>query len=558
MSTVRTKRHRDTGALTRRECLRMGAVSLAACGLPRLLYAAPNGHATQPATSLAGTPPGGAYTLVDLPDPAIVEAYRHAAVRNVLAAVNPKVFFGYWSVCADGQGFGYGCTYPSLDGHQLTDALLCLDQVDVVKANWDYVRTFQRPNGQLPIAVLKGMKEVGGKPLDPNGGLYTHWVPGDPLRALGGTTYIQNADVIFRRTRDEHWLAAQLESINRAADFLGSLTTAEGRVGGAGYYIERPTRIEYDGVTQGHAADAFERAAALNRLAGDERAARRYGELAERITAHFRRAFWAGDHCVEYIHPERGPIAHHGLTDVDWTALATGIASPQQQATLWPALKDEKDFHYGGMPTGISTRPQTYEKWESTTSELFDLAAMGRTWYLECWARARMNDGDGIVDTLRRVARAGREGGYYWRERYHTDGKGGYSADGAQKYCEYPANFIRIVQRFVLGVEHRLDGSLALAPNVPAGFWDAGFGQTISWPGRTLSYRMRRDQISGAYTGTTAQRVCVRFQPQRVDARLRLSIDGQPSQARREDRFIVMDLPAAGEPCRFVLAQESA
>jgi len=27
-------------------------------------------------------------------------------------------------------------------------------------------------------------------------------------------------------------------------------------VGGAGYYVERPTRVEYDGVTQGHAVDA--------------------------------------------------------------------------------------------------------------------------------------------------------------------------------------------------------------------------------------------------------------------------------------------------------------
>jgi len=59
-----------------------------------------------------------------LPDPLIVEAYRKAADQNVVAAVNPKVFPGYFSVCADGHGFGYGNTYPSLDGHQMSDALL--------------------------------------------------------------------------------------------------------------------------------------------------------------------------------------------------------------------------------------------------------------------------------------------------------------------------------------------------------------------------------------------------------------------------------------------------
>jgi len=80
---------------------------------------------------------------LDLPDGDLVVAYQQAAAKNVLAAVNPKVFFGYWSVCADGKGFGYGNTYPSLDGHQLTDALLWLGQFDVVRANWDYVRSFQ-------------------------------------------------------------------------------------------------------------------------------------------------------------------------------------------------------------------------------------------------------------------------------------------------------------------------------------------------------------------------------------------------------------------------------
>ena len=248
---------------------------------------------------------------VELPDAEIAVAYQRAAEQNVLAAVNPKVFAGYWSVCADGQGFGCGNTYPSLDGHQMTDALLFLGQVETVQANWDYVLSFQRPNGQLPLAILPAA--AGGKlpydtPVDANGGLYKHWVPGDPLRALAGPTYIQNADVIFRRTGDRAWLAAQLASINLAADYLAGLTREDGAVGGAGYYIERPTRIEYDGVTQCHAADAFRRVAELNRVLGHDDAARRYQGLADRVRAHFRKAFWVEDkgHFAEYIHPTRG------------------------------------------------------------------------------------------------------------------------------------------------------------------------------------------------------------------------------------------------------------
>jgi len=491
---------------------------------------------------------------ITLPDEEIAVAYRKAATQNVLAAVNPKVFFGYWSVCADGVGFGHGNTYPALDGHQMADALLWLGRIDVVKANWGYVRSFQRPNGQLPFAILPSMagQEIGPEgcraPVDANGGLYRHWVPADPLRALGYPTYIQNADVIFRWTQDRDWLAGQLPSINLAADFLASLTTPDGAVAGAGYYVERPTRVEYDGVAQCHAVDAFRRIAGLNTIAGNPEAAARYSQLAGQIEAHFRTRFWAKDHFAEYIHPERGVVATHGLTDVDWSAIATGIAGAEQRAILWPQLKDEKRFRYGGMPTGIATRPDTYEDWEFAYDDRMDLAAMGRVWYLECWARARMGDGEGLVDAIRRVCAVGRENGYYWRERYGD--QGGF---GAEKYCEYPANLIRIIQRFLLGVEHRLDGGLALAPTVPDAFWEAGFGQTLSWRERRLSYRMQRNRMKGHYAGRCAQALRVKFRAPLREGAIRVEIEGRQADFRIEDGWTVFVLPTAPleQPCRF-------
>ncbi len=506
-------------------------------------------------TCMAAQPaePRKTVSALDLPDAEIVTAYQRAATQNVLAAVNPKVFYGYWCVCADGVGFGYGNTYFG-DGHQMTDALLFLGQADVVKANWDYARKFQRPDGQLPGAVLPaGAGQMIGPPamqskIDANGGLYRHWVPGDPLRALANSTHIQNADMIYRYTQDRKWLLQRLPSINLAADFLASLTDGDGAVRGAGYYIERPVRIEFDGVTQCHAVDAFRRVAALNGLAGEHEAARRYQKLADRIGAHFRNAFWVKDQFAEYIHPQRGIIVKHGLTDVDWCAIATGVANAEQIATLWPRLKDEKRFYYGGMPTGIATLPETYESWEFTFNDRMDLAAMGRVWYLECWARARMGDARGLVESIRKVCQVGKESGYYWRERYTA--KGGH---GVEKYCEYPANLIRVVQRFLLGVEFGLDGTLVVAPVAPDDFWDSGFGQTLAWRGRTLSYRMGRDRMSGDYCGEGPQRLCVRFPHPGREAAARATINGRPAETTVDGDKLVVLLPTASveQPCHF-------
>ena len=159
-----------------RELLQRTTRTCAGLGLGWL--AGPSGLATAPADTDAPNPgadrpptstDASRANALSLPDADIVSAFARAATQNVLAAVDPSVFFGYWSVCADREGFGCGNTYPSLDGHQMTDALLWLGQVEVVKANWDYVRSFQKPNGRLPLAILPGATAVYGQPVEPNG-----------------------------------------------------------------------------------------------------------------------------------------------------------------------------------------------------------------------------------------------------------------------------------------------------------------------------------------------------------------------------------------------------
>ncbi len=382
------------------------------------------------------------------------------------------------------------------------------------------------------------------------------------MQALADPTYIQNADDIFRMSLDRKWLVAQLPSVNLSADHLASLVTEDGRVKGAGYYVEMPARVESDGVAQCYAVDAFRRVAALNRVAGNAAKAGEYEAMAEHIRRFFAERFWVVEkgQFAEYWHPEKGFISNHGLTDVDWAAVALDVATPQQRDILWAKLKDEKGFYYGGMPTGIAARPGTYEEWEFTHPRRHDLAAMGRVWYLEAQARARMEDPDGLIDGLRKVAEVGRTNDYYWRERYQPDGKGGVVAAGPNTYCEYPANLIRIVERFLLGVELGLDGSVVLAPTVPWDWWLQGFGQSLRVRGRVLDYQMMHERVTGSYLGDGPQKLGLRLPWASDNVKIDVLIDGQAAGSVRErGGFVFFTLPAtAGEtPCKFEIGRST-
>ncbi|MBP6508659.1 MAG: hypothetical protein KA257_13945, partial [Opitutaceae bacterium] len=61
-----------------------------------------------------------------------------------------------------------------------------------------------------------------------------------------------------------------------------------------------------------------------------------------------------------------------------------------------------------------------------------------------------MGDQAGLLESLRQVTRVGRANNWSWYERYYSERTGDLSSYRINTYCEYPANFIRIVHRFVL------------------------------------------------------------------------------------------------------------
>ena len=111
------------------------------------------------------------------------------------------------------------------------------------------------------------------------------------------------------------------------------------------------------------------------------------------------------------------------------------------------------------------------------------------------------------------------------------------------------ANLIRIVQRFLLGVDLRLDGSLSLAPTAPAEFWKRGFGQRLAWRDRVLDYRMKRGRFTGRYSGGM-QEIMVRLDTVYSG---RVKVNGKTTTSETDGQMIRLTLPASAEskPCRF-------
>jgi hypothetical protein len=171
---------------------------------------------------------------------------------------------------------------------------------------------------------------------------------------------------------------------------------------------------------------------------------------ADRLTESFHATFWREDHFGEYLHPEHGLVDFHGLSDVNWAAVAFGLATDRKLELLWPRLLKEEGFWWGDMPTMNVSKPFAYEKWETdvplpvSMPRMNDIAAMGRAWYLEVVACQRMQEHQRLKESVHKVCQAAKADGY-WRERYHPQPDGTIKPGGAEKYCEYPAVLVRAV-----------------------------------------------------------------------------------------------------------------
>ncbi len=410
-------------------------------------------------------------------DPEIRAGVEAAVFKNLIPAATERVYPGHFTINADGGGYGSDSTWPGLDSWQMIGPYLQLERTRLVLDYFDFVRASQRKDGNIPFAIFNGNTRPGGclrglkypddlftfKPPKREGlpassqearqwiGLFEHWqTKGYPLSTLAPICYVLTAAEIFEATGSRSWLRERLDSVESAARFLLTLRKDSALIGGSGYYIEAPPREGCDGVAQCYAVQAFRQLASLCRAAGQTARQADWSSQADKLAEAFLGAFWRDDHFGEYVHPEHGLVDTHGLSDVNWGAVAFGLADERRLDRLWPRLMAEPAFWAGDMPTQVVTKPFAYEKWEFSRSvdcpadPLNDVAAMGRVWYLKALACRRMKARARLVDSVLKVCRAAKGDGY-WRERYHLKPDGSVSPDGSQKYCEYPAVLVRVV-----------------------------------------------------------------------------------------------------------------
>lgn len=413
----------------------------------------------------------------------ILRGTEAALEKTLMPALRERAYPGHFTVTAAGDSFGAETTWPGLDAWQLAGAYLLAGQVRAVLDSFDFIQASQRHDGNIPFAIFPGDEPPAGldtylrglkfpeavytyQPVVRSGqpdhatmaprkwiGLFTHWqTRANPLSVLGPICHLLTAHEIFAATRSADWLAEKSASLEATGTHLVSRIGSNGLMGGAGFYVESPPRDQWDGVTQCYAIQAFRHLGDLQGVLGklDRQAA--WHRQADALRSRFGEVFWHRDHFAEYVHPERGLVDDHGLSDVNWAAIGLGVATDEQIRVLWPILTRETAFWRGDMPTHVVTRPSAYEPWEMAeplpfeyTTPTYDVAAMGRVWHLEILACRRLGEAQRLRDSVVKVCRMGQQHGWLWHDRYHAGPGDTVKPGPVRGYCEYPAVLVRAV-----------------------------------------------------------------------------------------------------------------
>ena len=354
---------------------------------------------------------------------------------------------------------------------------LLLGRTRLVLDYFEFVRASQRKDGNIPFAIFTGNTRPGGclrglkypddvftyKPPKREGlpassqetrkwiGLFEHWqTKAYPLSTLAPVCYMLTAAEIFDATGSQPWLKERLGSVEAAAKYLLTRKSqrADRRLGVLHRSAAAGRLRRRDAVLRRPRLPRTGEAVPRGRRQASEAA---WSGHADKLAKTFMAAFWREDHFGEYVHPEHGLVDSHGLSDVNWAAVAFGVADGRKLERLWPRLMGEPAFWVGDMPTQLVTKPFTYEKWESTSRcrchrrpaqrrgrDGAGLVSGGHGLPADESPRAPGGFGAQSVPGRRKTAAIG-------ASAIILKPDGTVSPDGSQKYCEYAAVLVRVV-----------------------------------------------------------------------------------------------------------------
>ncbi|MBL9139063.1 MAG: discoidin domain-containing protein [Verrucomicrobiales bacterium] len=239
----------------------------------------------------------------------------------------------------------------------------------------------------------------------------------------------------------------------------------------------------------------------------------------------------------------------HGMTDTSMAMVAFGVADTVRAERVWQHFRQRESSFYevNGLraPTWIAEKAETYGPSElNRRAPHKDCVAMGRTWRYDALMRRRMDDGEGLVRTLRDANalydRPSGGGAGRFAERY---GLGRFQpGDEAQAtipaYAEYPAVYnSTVVQRCLLGLDVDVQGTLHIEPCVPSSWYGAGFGQEGCGilKDHDLGFFYRAESVEGWVDGPKGQKsILVRLPPTLAAHPVQVETGGRPVSFRRE------------------------
>jgi hypothetical protein len=102
---------------------------------------------------------------------------------------------------------------------------------------------------------------------------------------------------------------------------------------------------------------------------------------------------------------------------------------------------------------------------------------------------------------MKAVAHVGARNNYAWHERYFPSDDGP-RPGGPLTYCEYPANLVRIVNQFLIGVQPNVDGTVRIAPQLPEPCWTQGWRATLTVGAAALALQGDAGRLKGAWLDT--------------------------------------------------------